>query len=427
MRKKIAVIGSGISGLAAAWLLAQRHDITLYEAAPRLGGHTNTVHAGSHAVDTGFIVYNEATYPNLVALFAHLGVATRASDMSFSVSQDDGKLEYAGTDLNGLFAQRSNIINPRFWLMLRDLIRFYRQAPEEKADDLSLGMFLERHHYGRAFIDDHLLPMAAAIWSAPAAKLLEYPAVSFIRFCENHGLLKFTDRPVWRSVVGGSDCYIPSLVNGFRDRIRLDCGVRRIARFADHVMLEDRKGEKNRFDHVVIATHADQALSMLDDPSTEESYVLGKFRYNRNHVSLHHDTNLMPKRRAVWASWNYLGRRPKDGAERQLAVTYWMNRLQDLPRAPDYFVTLNAPTAPCDAIQTEIVEHPLFDLKTLEAQKSLWGLQGKRRTWFCGAYCGAGFHEDGLQAGLLVAEKLGGLSRPWQLAAQTARLPCEAA
>ena len=421
--KHIAVVGSGIAGLAAAWLLAKRHRVTLYEHAARVGGHTNTVTVGEDRVDTGFIVFNQPTYPNLVALFAHLGVATRPSEMSFSVSLDHGDLEYSGTDLAGLFAQKRNLLRPRFWSMLRDLVRFYREAPKAYAADLSLGAFLELHGYGKEFRDDHLLPMAAAIWSAPVATLLSHPAESFIRFCENHGLLKFTGRPVWRSVVGGSASYIAPLIASFRDHIRLNCGVRKIWREHDHVMVEDRWGGCEDYDHVVIAAHADQALAMLGDAGADEVSILRAFHYSKNQVTLHRDAALMPLRRKVWSSWNYLGNPHQAGGARALAVTYWMNRLQGIPEQRPYFVSLNAPGVPRDPIRNETMEHPIFDLGSLAAQKNLWKIQGTRRTWFCGAYCGAGFHEDALESGLGVAENLGGVKRPWQIGSLAAADP----
>ena len=427
---EIAVVGSGISGLSAAWLLGQRHRVTLFEAAPRLGGHTNTVvvdvAAGSgtrsQAVDTGFIVYNEATYPNLTALFAHLRVPTQASEMSFAVSLDDGALEYAGTDLNGLFAQRRNLLRPRFLLMLRDLLRFYREAPRkvQALETLSLGAFLDRDGYGRAFRDDHLLPMAAAIWSAPSRTLLDFPAVSFVRFCENHGLLRVTNRPVWRTVSGGSRAYIGPLSVPFRDRVRLGRRIRAVRRGPDGVTLRDETGEAARFDHVVIATHADQALAMLEAPGVRERAVLGAFRYSTNHAVLHGDARFMPRRRAVWASWNYLGRRGADADA--VCVTYWMNRLQSLESAPDLFVTLNPPRRPDGVLREETYAHPIFDLDALAAQKQLWSLQGQGNVWFCGAHFGAGFHEDGLQAGLAVAEALGGVRRPWVVQDESGRI-----
>ena len=428
-RLDVAVVGAGISGMACAWLLAQRHRVTLYEAAPRLGGHTHTVDVGAQPVDTGFIVYNEATYPNLVALFDHLGVKTQPSEMSFAVSLDDGRLEYAGGDLAGLFAQRRNLVSPRFLGMIRDLLRFYREAPGKLAglEALSLGAFLERDGYGRAFQEDHLLPMAAAIWSAPARTLLDFPAASFVRFCENHGLLKVTDRPIWRTVTGGSRSYIGPLTAPYADGIRLGHAVTSIERGTGGVTLRDGTGASAHHDRIVLATHADQALAMLAQPSDAERARLGAFRYGRNRAVLHTDPTLMPCRRRTWSSWNYLGRR--GGDTDGLCVTYWMNRLQALPVSPDYFVTLNPTREPASILREDLYEHPVFDLGALAAQKRLWSLQGAGGVWFCGAHFGAGFHEDGLQSGLAVAEALGGVRRPWSVPDPSGRihLPVETA
>ena len=423
------MIGSGISGLSAAWLLSQRHRVTLYEQDGRLGGHTNTVEAEvggiRHPVDTGFIVYNEPNYPNLSAMFRHLGVETRSTDMSFGVSLDGGALEYASSGARGLFAQKRNTLSPRFWSMMRDLVRFYREAPmlAGSCDPISLGGYLERNGYGRAFRDDHLLPMAAAIWSAPALKLLDYPAESFIRFCDNHGLLKLLKRPQWRTVVGGSRSYIAHLVEHCAGRMRLNRGVKRIVRFDHGVQVTDVTGRIDIFDHAIIATHADQALALLDDPSPRETALLSQFEYERNVAVLHTDPAFMPRRRAAWSSWNYLGRRDI-AAGGKLCVTYWMNRLQGIESKEPLFVTLNPARLPrAETIQhTEIYMHPIFDLASNEAQKHLWSIQGQRRTWFCGAYFGAGFHEDGLQAGLAVAEVLGGVRRPWTVANESGRI-----
>ena len=431
----IAVVGSGISGLSAAWLLSSRHDVTVYEAADRLGGHSNTVEVevGGRriAVDTGFIVYNEATYPNLTAMFRHLGVETAASDMSFAVSLDDGRLEYNGTDLKGLFAQRRNLLNPRFWVMLRDLLRFYREAPAHagRLGLTTLGEFLTEQGYGRAFRDDHLLPMAAAIWSAPPQVMLDYPAESFIRFCDNHGLLKVSGRPVWRTVDDGSRRYVEKLAGSLGDRIRLGCAVERIDRTAAGIDLLDRHGGRTHFDEVVIATHADQALRLLADPAPEEQELLGAFRYARNFAVLHDDETLMPRRRSVWASWNYTGRRERSEAASDLSVTYWMNRLQPLATERSLFVTLNPTRAPRRGatLFEQGYDHPVFDAGALCAQRHLWSLQGRRRTWFCGAHFGAGFHEDGLQAGLAVAEALGGVRRPWTVPNESGRIVIESA
>lgn len=428
----IAVVGTGIAGMAAAWLLNRAHRVTVYEKARRLGGHSNTVIVpladGALPVDMGFIVYNEPAYPNLTALFRYLGVATQPSDMSFGVSLDGGALEYAGTDLSGLFAQYRNLLRPRFWAMLKDLLRFYREAPQELArlaPEISLGAYLRTRNYGQGFVEDHLLPLAAAIWSTPAARVAEQPAASFIRFCDNHGLLRLRERPIWRTVTGGSHAYIEKLTASYASRIGTGRAVRAIERQACHVTLHDAFGVASRHDHVVIATHADEALALLTDPTPDERAILSALRYGANTAVMHTDRALMPRRRKVWASWNYLG-----GDRATLpCVTYWMNRLQNLPGDRDIFVTLNPRRAPAPerVIHRETYMHPLFDAGALAAQRRLWPLQGLRRSWFCGAYCGAGFHEDGLQAGLAVAEQLGGLRRPWTVAAESSRIYLAAA
>lgn len=420
----IAVIGSGISGLSAAWLLSQRHRVTLFEADRRLGGHSNTVDAGGIPVDTGFIVYNEATYPNLTALLRHLDVPTKPSAMSFSVSLDSGRLEYSGASLAGLFAQRRNLVRPRFWSMLRDLVRFYRTAPRDAAalGRSTLDEYLAAAGYGAAFRDDHIYPMAAAIWSTPAAEIGRYEAAAFIRFCDNHGLLKLTGRPIWRTVAGGSRSYLAPLTRPLGDRIITGCPIRAVRRLPGAVEIMEERGRRRRFDHVVIATHADQALRLLSDPDSQERRLLGAFRYSRNEAVLHADPLLMPSRQAVWSSWNYISE--GDGQDRRLSVSYWMNRLQDIPNATPLFVTLNPLCEPrADTIlRRDAYEHPIFDPPAFAAQEQLWWLQGVRNTWFCGAYFGAGFHEDGLQAGLAVAEALGGVRRPWRVDAESGRI-----
>jgi uncharacterized protein len=430
-RLQIAVVGTGISGMAAAWLLSQQHDVTVYEQAARLGGHSNTIDVpgrrGPVPVDMGFIVYNETTYPNLTALFRHLGVPTRESDMSFAVSLDGGRLEYAGTDLSGLFAQKRNLLRPRFWAMLRDLARFYREAPGDvaatEASGESLGAYAARRGYGEAFMCDHLLPMAAAIWSAPNDAAAAHPAASFIRFCDNHGLLKLRDRPAWRTVDGGSRAYVSRLTASYAGAVRLSCGVRQIRRGPTQVRVDDTLGGTAYFDHVVIGAHANQALGMLADPSNAETAVLGAFRYGANDAVMHGDVSLMPKRRRVWASWNHMG----GSGTAPPCISYWMNRLQSLPGAAPIFVTLNPDRepAPGTVFHRERYEHPVQDLGALQAQRALWSLQGPR-TWFCGAYFGAGFHEDGLQAGLAVAEQLGGVRRPWRVAEESGRIHVQA-
>lgn len=423
----IAIVGTGIAGMSAAWLLSKSHHVTIYEKSHRIGGHSNTVtipsRDGPLDVDMGFIVYNERNYPNLTALFNHLGVPTKVSDMSFSVSLDSGDFEYSGTGLGGLFAQAGNLIRPRFLSMLADTLSFYRNAAKDARQTSSgqtLGDFLRTHGYGDAFVRDHLLPMASAIWSTPIARVTDYPAASFIRFCDNHGLLRLRLRPVWRSVVGGSRAYVERLIAAYRKDIRIGCAVRSVARHDDCVMLRLCSGETVRHDHVVIATHSDEALALLERPSRAEQNILGALRYGENTAVMHTDTTLMPRRRKVWASWNFMGGDP--GA--LPCVTYWMNRLQGLPPDIPVFVTLNPQREPAagQIIRRETYAHPIFDAASIWAQQQLWSLQGMQRTWYCGAYFGAGFHEDGLQAGLAVAEQLGGVRRPWSVAGESGRI-----
>ena len=422
-KPEIAVVGSGISGLSAAWLLSKRHRVTLYEAAPRLGGHSNTVDVGGVAVDTGFIVYNEATYPNFSALLDHLEVESKPTNMTFAVSLDDGRLEYSGTGLTGLFAQHRNVVSLRFWGMLRDLVRFYREAPNATCDlgDTSLDAYLDAAGYGAAFRADHLYPMAAAIWSTPAAKIGDYPAQAFIRFCENHGLLQLVNRPIWRTLTDGSRAYVEKLAKAIPE-ILTSAPISSVRRHPDCVEIVSHRREARRFDHIVLATHADQALAMLADPTAEEQRLLGAFGYCTNSVVLHSDATLMPRRRRVWSSWNYLS--SDRGNSRRLSVSYWMNPLQGLPNTKPMFLTLNAhrPVREDSILYATDYTHPIFNARAMNAQRNLWSLQGERNTWFCGAYFGAGFHEDGLQAGLAVAEALNGARRPWVVANESGRI-----
>jgi predicted NAD/FAD-binding protein len=431
---RIAVIGTGIAGMSAAWLLNGKHDITVFERENRVGGHSNTVDAPGDPddipVDTGFIVYNENNYPNLTALFSHLAVPTKLSEMSFSASLDGGRLEYCGAGLNGLFGQRRNLARPRFWKMLSELYRFYRDAPDFLNDPanrhVSLAEFLECGNYHPTLIEDHLYPMGAAIWSTTAAEMGAYPAQAFIRFFENHGLLKFADRPAWKTVDGGSREYVKRLTEPFRDRIRFG-GVRSIKRRASDVSVIDNAGTEQVFDHVVVATHADEALRLLEDPDPRETELLGAWRYTRNRAVLHSDASLMPRRRRVWSSWNFVAPHPLSTGQSGndfVCVTYWMNRLQSLDGAKPLFVTLNPGREPAGSsiIREFEYTHPFFDKAALASQERLWALQGARRTWFCGSYFGHGFHEDALQSGLAVAEQLGGVRRPWSVAQENDRI-----
>lgn len=423
-RKKIAVIGSGVTGLSAAWLLHPHHDVTIFEKDDRLGGHANTVSFEldnqTVDVDTGFIVFNPVNYPNLVELFKHLNIETCDTEMTFAVSSNKGELEYNGTDLRGLLAQPSNMIKPSFWLMIKDLLRFYRNAEAmataAETEQLTLGELLKKHRYGKHFIYDHLLPMGAAIWSTPVDKMLEYPASSFLRFCQNHGLVQISDRPQWRTVVGGSHQYVSKIAEQLGDKVKLNSRIHRIYRKPDGVVIEDLHGHKEQFDEIILACHSDQALSLLADPSDAEQRLLKQFPYQRNRAYLHTDSSHMPIRKAAWSSWNYLSAGARDH-KRQVSVTYWMNRLQPLNTDRDLFVSLNPLEEPAKGsiIRTFFYDHPAFGETSLAAQKQLWQLQGINRTWFCGAYFGYGFHEDGLQSGLAVAEQVGGIQRPWKL------------
>ncbi len=420
-KQKIAIVGTGIAGLSAAWMLHPYNDITVFESGDQPGGHSHSVNVGTAEnplwIDMGFIVFNEPCYPNLVNLFAELDVEHQLSDMSFGVSIDKGRLEYSSLGLKGLFAQLRNIVRPRFLSLLLDIVRFYREAPKDMAarnrPNYRLGDYLKDRNYGRAFIDDHLLPQAAAIWSTSAGQILDYPFRAFIAFFENHGLLQIMDRILWRSVKGGAQAYLKKLIVPFQDRIRTNCGIVSVKRSPAGVTLTDVHGVTHLFDQVVFATHANTTLAMLD-ASAEERATLSAFDYTANEVVLHTDAGFMPKRRAAWSSWNYLGEKDAN-AEQQLCVTYWMNLLQVLDVPQNYFVTLN-PTHAVDetkVIKRIVFEHPLFNAQAIAAQSQLGNLQGQNRSWFCGAYFGSGFHEDGLQSGLAVAEAITGQRRPW--------------
>ena len=438
----IAVIGSGVAGLSTAWLLSKNHKVDLFEKDDRLGGHANTQSVevgGQHVkVDTGFIVYNERTYPNLTALFDHLGVETAESDMSFSVSMQNGKQEYSGTGLRGLFAKPSNVVNPRFLKMLSDIKRFYAEATDEFAAnpdmDITLGAYLSEKGYSDIFIQEHLMPMGAAIWSVPSSQMLNFPFSAFMRFCVNHGLVQFRDRPQWRTVPGGSKHYVDKLAEGISGHIHLNAAIAEVDRKPGSVTLWTRQGEEKKYDHVVFACHSDQALRILSsgggEATEEEQALLSAIPYQRNLAILHTDASLMPRRKAAWASWNYLQESIEAGTETdaQLSVTYWMNNLQPLKGDQDLFVTLNPLSPPSEGsiLRASIYHHPVYSMEAMEAQKHLWNLQGKKRTWFCGAYFGYGFHEDGLQAGLAVAEQLGGEARPWTVENPSGRIIAQA-
>ncbi|MEL7029113.1 MAG: FAD-dependent oxidoreductase [Pseudomonadota bacterium] len=418
---KIAIVGSGRSGLSAAWALSKSAEIVLYEKDARLGGHTNTVdvdYDGAHiAVDTGFIVYNEPNYPNLKALFAHLGVQTQSSDMAFSLSRVNS-LEWSSDSLKTIFTQKRNIFSPKFIWMLTEILRFNRQTAKDLDQDAiggrSLREYLEWRRFGPSFCDDFLLPMGAAIWSTPRDEMLDFPAQSFLKFFSNHRL-NAVSKHMWRTVAGGARNYIDKLTAGLEDRIRLGCGVVSVRRGAS-VEVTSADGRTETFDHVVFACHTDQALSALADPSALETRVLSAIRYAPNRAILHRDPSLMPQRRLAWASWNYLCEGVHAPKTANVSLTYYMNRLQNIDRSRPLFVTLNPRREPrADLVFDEFdYDHPQFDAAALDAQRALPFMQGVDRTWFAGAYCGYGFHEDGLAAGLRVATALGA-ELPWAL------------
>jgi uncharacterized protein len=429
---RIAVVGAGITGLGAAWLLASRHEVVLFEAQDRWGGHSNTVDVqtpeGLVPVDTGFIVYNERNYPNLIALFDALSVTTASSTMSFAVSLRGGAYEYSGTGLSGLFAQKSNLANVAHWRMTADILRFHREAKalsEAVGSTVeSLGQWLARNRYSQAFVENHILPMAAAIWSAPREAMLAFPVATFVRFFDNHGLLTAYNQPTWRTVAGGSKAYVSRLMGAFAGDRRRNDRVVAVEPGAAGVMIRTASGHAELFDRVAICSHADEALTLLSAARTAERRVLSNFKYADNEAVLHRDNRWMPRRRSVWSSWNYLS----DNPSKPIVLTYWMNSLQPLATSTDLFVTLNPtrPILPDDVIARVTYAHPLYDAGAISAQAELGGIQGRDNVWFAGSYCGYGFHEDGLQAGLAIAEHMtrdnAPVRRPWTVANESGRL-----
>jgi uncharacterized protein len=423
-RMKLAIVGSGISGLAAAHTLKDHADITVFEAGDYFGGHTHTVDVTlptpqgmvTHGVDTGFLVFNERTYPNLINLFAELEVETAPSDMSFSVKVPGalkGKtLEWSGTDLNSVFAQRGNLVNPRFWRMLADVMRFNalctRIAKEQREKELQqpLSDFLRTHKFSEPFRDWYFLPMLGCIWSCPTDQMLQFPVATMIRFCHNHGLIQVTNRPQWFSVVGGARNYVEKILAGVHDK-RLNTPVRLIERDAQGVrVITD--GHAERFDQVVMATHTDQALGLLREPSTYERSLLGAIRYQDNRAVLHTDASVLPANPKTWAAWNYERAASSERESSRVCLHYLLNRLQRIPFAQPVVVSLNPlhEIDPATIVGEYDYAHPVFDLAAIEAQKRLPLLQGQQHTWYAGAWTGYGFHEDGLKSGLQVGRAL---------------------
>ncbi|MEM8570623.1 MAG: FAD-dependent oxidoreductase [Pseudomonadota bacterium] len=411
--QRVAIVGGGISGLASAWLLSDQHRVTLFEASPRLGGHARTVLAGRRGdqwVDTGFIVFNYVTYPHLTRLFNELDVPVERSDMSFALSVDGGRFEYALRTLNSVFGQRRNLADPRFHAMIRDLLRFNASA-ETLADDpdLTLGDLAKKLDLGDRFKEFYLRPMCGAIWSTPPERVFEFPARALIQFFRNHGLLGLTGQHQWWTVSGGSLSYVQRLEAALRTRgveIRSGCPVGAVTRADDGVELFSATHEPQVFDQVVFACHADEALRLIANPTDAETQTLGAIRFQDNHAVLHRDPRQMPRRRRCWASWCVQsGGRPADNP---VGVTYWMNKLQNIPEDDPLFVTLNAAeTIPDNLVYDEArFRHPVFDLAALEAQSALGSLQGQNRSWFAGAWMRNGFHEDGFASALRISKRL---------------------
>ncbi|MBU3646830.1 MAG: FAD-dependent oxidoreductase [Limnohabitans sp.] len=421
MSRRVAIVGSGISGLSAAHHLQGHADITLFEAGDYFGGHTHTVDVTlptpngeqTHGVDTGFLVYNERTYPGLIGLFKDLQVATVKSDMSFSVqvprANGRGALEWNGANLNTVFAQRSNLFRPSFLRMLRDVIRFNtlatalaeRNQDHELAQPLSA--FLAQHQFGATFRDWYLLPMLGCIWSCPTDQMLQFPVATMIRFCHNHGLIQVNHRPQWYTVAGGARHYVEKIVAAIPDA-RLNSPVLRIDRQADGVTVHTATGAE-RFDHVILATHADQSLAMLGAPTHAEQATLGAIRYHPNRAVLHTDTRVMPRKKLAWAAWNYERAASDNTESTRVCLHYWLNLLQPLPFSQDVIVSLNPVREidPAQILGEYSYAHPVFDLPAIQAQAQMPQLQGQQRTWFAGAWMGYGFHEDGFKAGRAAA------------------------
>lgn len=420
MTRRVAVVGSGIAGLSAAYRLAPDAQVTLFEAGSHFGGHTNTVDltldGHTFGVDTGFLVFNERTYPQLIRLFGELGVETAASDMSFSVKAPADNLEWSGSDLNTVFAQRGNLLRPGFWRMLFDIARFNRlctglaERGEDEALQQPIGAFLRAHGFSDAFRDGYFLPMVACIWSCPTDQMLQFPIATMIRFCHNHGLIQVRDRPRWFTVVGGAREYVRRMLPAIGDT-RLATPVRQVRRLADGVLVATDHGTE-RFDDVVLACHSDQSLKLLADPTAEERVVLDAIRYHRNRAVLHTDTAVLPRRKLAWAAWNYERAPDLSREHASVCLHYLLNRLQPLPVDAPVIVSLNPVTAPAAHLVHRTIDyaHPVFDLAAIAAQKRVPGLQGRQRTWFCGAWTRYGFHEDGLMSGLAVVD---GLRRQW--------------
>ncbi|WP_207630357.1 NAD(P)/FAD-dependent oxidoreductase [Paracoccus xiamenensis] len=405
-RLRIAIIGTGISGLGAAWLLYPHHDITLFEKEPRPGGHARTVRAEGVDVDTGFIVCNRRTYPLFIPLMEKLGVLLEPSDMSFSASFEGGRYEYGTFSTRAMFAQPMCLMDAGHWRLIRDILRFFRQAPAHSAHEGSIGDLISALRLGTEFRDRFLLPISGAIWSTPTADMLRFPASAFVRFFDNHGLLSVRGQPQWLTVKGGSQTYVNRILEQVSSDVRLSCPVYSVRRGTDFILIASPRGEE-RFDRVVFATHAPQALAMLRNADKDETAILGALRTQANRMVLHSDPRLMPRRRAVWASWNYVTQGTTPTTDQPISLSYWMNRLQNLETPRPLIVTLNPEFEPMHVHDEASFAHPQFDAAAIAAQARLGEIQGRGGIHYAGAWTRYGFHEDGLLSALRVAQSMG--------------------
>lgn len=420
--QRVAVIGAGISGLTSAWLLSTKYKVSLYERNDWHGGHAHTVDVPdtepdqTQSIDTGFVVYNEKNYPNLIALFKHFEIATQPTDMSFAVSLNQGELEYSGSGFNGLFAQRRNLLSPTHWRLLLDIVAFNKDAKaflqQPPETPVSLGQFLSERQHSTNLQQHYLLPMGAAIWSCPVETMLNFPAYSFLKFCDNHGLLDLKNRPKWRTVTGGSKHYVNKILAEIEGTVELKQQADSVTRDANQVVINSA-GKEESYDAVVFACHADEALALLQQPSQNEQEILGCFKYEDNETWLHTDERLMPKAKRVWSCWNYLAHWSEQNTP-VMSATYWANRLHRLSSDTNFFISLNPPVVPeADKVISKYnYSHPVFDQQAVAAQQQLKHIQGENMAWFCGSYASYGFHEDGLASAINTCSLLD-VTPPW--------------
>lgn len=418
VKQKVAIIGSGISGLSASFLLSKKFEVHLFEKNNILGGHTRTIsfmnnEKNSISIDTGFIVFNNDTYPDLVSFFNLLDVKVEDSDMSFSVACEFPFLEYGGSNFNSLFAQRKNIFSIKFYSLLLEIKKFYKTCKKidnnEIDENISINQFLNKNNFSKQVANYHIYPLVSSIWSSNVKDVKDFPFKSFLNFFNNHGLFNLTKRPNWKFVSGGSSKYIDAIINKNLFNFYTNFNIKKIMRKDEKIYLIDSDENKHTFDKLVFATHADQIANLLEKPTEEEIGIFSNFQYTKNRAYLHTDENCMPKNKRAWSSWNFLQDFNKD----QFSLTYWMNNLQNINRLNNYFVSINPNIEPKNIIDGTIFEHPIFNRRTLIAQKKLGNMQGVQNTFYCGSYCGYGFHEDGIQSAVYIAEKLG-INLPWK-------------